>query len=85
MPVSQIILGTDKGFLEVSPEKMRKSSYVPPIVFTGLKIQGHLTDHSIDNLEELELEPSQRNVTFQFAALDYVNQKGFYMPIACKD
>ena len=71
-----IILGTDKGFLEVSPEKMRKSSYVPPIVFTGLKIQGHLTDHSIDNLEELELEPSQRNVTFQFAALDYVNPKG---------
>ena len=68
--------GTDKGFLEVSPEKMRKSSYVPPIVFTGLKIQGHLTDHSIDNLEELELEPSQRNVTFQFAALDYVNPKG---------
>ena len=67
---NQIILGTDKGFLEVSPEKMRKSSYVPPIVFTGLKIQGHLTDHSIDNLEELELEPSQRNVTFQFAALD---------------
>ena len=55
---------------------MRKSSYVPPIVFTGLKIQGHLTDHSIDNLEELELEPSQRNVTFQFAALDYVNPKG---------
>lgn len=73
---NQIILGTDKGFLEVSPEKMRKSSYVPPIVFTGLKIQGHLTDHSIDNLEELELEPSQRNVTFQFAALDYVNPKG---------
>ncbi len=73
---NQIILGTDKGFLEVSSEKMRKSSYVPPIVFTGLKIQGHLTDHSIDNLEELELEPSQRNVTFQFAALDYVNPKG---------
>lgn len=73
---NQIVLGTDKGFLEVSPEKMRKSGYVPPIVFTGLKIQGHSTAHSIDNLKELELEPSQRNVTFQFAALDYVNPKG---------
>lgn len=73
---NQIVLGTDKGFLEVSPEKMQKSGYVPPIVFTGLKIQGHRTDHSIDNLKELELEPSQRNVTFQFAALDYVNPKG---------
>lgn len=73
---NQIVLGTDKGFLEVSPEKMRKSGYVPSIVFTGLKIQGHSTDHSIDNLEEIELKPSQRNVTFQFAALDYVNPKG---------
>ncbi len=73
---NQIVLGTDKGFLEVSPEKMHKSGYVPPIVFTGLKIQGHSTDYSIDNLKELKLEPSQRNVTFQFAALDYVNPKG---------
>ena len=73
---NQIVLGTDKGFLEVSPEKMRKSSYVPSIVFTGLKIQGHPADHSIDNLTKLKLEPSQRNVTFQFAALDYVNPKG---------
>lgn len=69
----QIVLGTDKGFLEVSPEKMRKSTYTPPIVFTGFKIQGHPATHSIDNLKELELKSSQRNVTFQFAALDYVN------------
>lgn len=73
---NQIVLGTDKGFLEVSPEKMHKSEYVPPIVFTGLKIQGHSTDYSIDKLKELELKSSQRNVTFQFAALDYVNPKG---------
>ncbi len=73
---NQIVLGTDKGFLEVSPDKMHKSEYVPPIVFTGLKIQGHSTDYSIDNLKELELKSSQRNVTFQFAALDYVNPKG---------
>lgn len=71
----QIVLGTDKGFLEIMPEKMRKSEYVPPIVFTGLKIQGHPSSSSIDNLKELELKPSQRNVTFQFAALDYVNPK----------
>lgn len=73
---NQIVLGTDKGFLEVSPEKMQKSGYTPPIVFTGLRIQGHPTAYSIDNLKELRLEPSQRNVTFQFAALDYVNPKG---------
>lgn len=36
----QIVLGTDKGFLEISPDKMRKSTYVPPIVFTGFKYKG---------------------------------------------
>ena len=69
----QVVLGTDKGFLEITPGKMRKSAYVPPIVFTGFKIQGHPASHSINNLTELELKASQRNVTFQFAALDYVN------------
>ena len=68
----QIVLGTDKGFLEVMPDKMKKSSYVPPIIFTNLRIQGHPVEQSIDNLAELELKASQRNVTFQFAALDYV-------------
>ena len=51
---------------------MKKSSYVPPIIFTSLRIQGHPVEQSIDNLAELELKTSQRNVTFQFAALDYV-------------
>lgn len=72
----QIVLGTDKGFLEVSPKKMQKSQYTPPIVFTGFKVQGHPSILSIDDLSELKLTPSQRNVTFQFAALDYVNPKG---------
>ena len=48
---------------------MKKSSYVPPIIFTNLRIQGHPVEQSIDNLAELELKASQRNVTFQFAAL----------------
>lgn len=71
----QIVIGTDKGFIEASPEKMKKSTFVPPIVFTGLKIQGQSSTIAIDDLDELHLEPSQRNVTFQFAALDYVDSK----------
>lgn len=72
---NQIVFGTDKGFIEISPEKMKKSDYVPPIVFTGLKVQGQSSTMAIDNLEELRLSPSQRNVTFQYAALDYVDSK----------
>ena len=72
---NQIVFGTDKGFIEISPEEMKKSTYVPPIVFTGLKVQGQSSTMAIDDLEELRLQPSQRNVTFQFAALDYVDSK----------
>ena len=68
----QVVLGTDKGFLEITPGKMRKSAYVPPIVFTGFKIQGTSQNLDINDLKELRLKPSERNVTFQFAALDYV-------------
>lgn len=72
---NQIVFGTDKGFIEISPKEMQKSTYVPPIVFTGLKVQGQSSVIAIDDLEELRLKPSQRNVTFQFAALDYVDSK----------
>lgn len=72
---NQIVFGTDKGFIEISSKEMQKSSYIPPIVFTGLKVQGQSSVIAIDDLKELRLTPSQRNVTFQFAALDYVDSK----------
>ena len=69
----KIVLGTNQGILEIDTEQMKKSSYVPPIVFTGLKIQGSQLHVALDDIKELELNPSERNVTFQFAAIDYVN------------
>lgn len=69
----RIILGTNQGILEINTEQMKKKSYVPPIVFTGLKIQGSQLHIVLDEINELELNPSERNVTFQFAAIDYVN------------
>ena len=68
----QLVFGSDKGFIEIHPLKMKKNNYVPAIVFTGLKIQGSQSPTGIDDLKELRLTPSQRNVTFQFAALDYI-------------
>lgn len=69
----KIVLGTNQGILEINTEQMKKSSYVPPIAFTGLKIQGSQLHVALDDIKELELKPSERNVTFQFAAIDYVN------------
>ena len=70
---NQLILGTDAGILKINPTAFRKSSYTPPIVFTSLKIQGVQQQLDLDDLEELKLKPDERNVSFQFAALDYVN------------
>jgi len=69
----QLLLGTDVGILQVSPEQLKKSVYSPSIVFTGLKIQDASQYLDIDDQEELKLKPSERNVTFQFAALDYTD------------
>lgn len=69
---NQLILGTDAGILKINPAAFSKSSYTPPIVFTSLKIQGVQQQLDLDDLEELKLKPDERNVTFQFAALDYV-------------
>lgn len=70
---NHLILGTEAGIMEMDPAKLSKSTYTPRIAFTGLRIQGVQQPQDIDGLEELKLHPTERNVTFQFAALDYVD------------
>ena len=67
----QLVFGTDMGFLTTTPELMKKSDYVPPILLTELKIHGKQADTAIDDMEQLELTPQQRNITINYAALDY--------------
>ena len=67
----QLIFGTDMGFLEIVPEQMKKSDYVPPIVFTDLKVNGKKSTVSTDDLKEIALHPSERNINVQFSALDF--------------
>lgn len=66
-----IVLGTSSGLFRFDPKKMKKKTYVPPIILTGLKIQGTDIPQDAERLQELVLKPSQRNVIIQFAALDY--------------
>lgn len=70
---NRLLFGTDMGLLIVNTDKMRRSNYIPNIVFTGLKIQGRTQKTYLENLKVLSLTPSERNVTFQFAAIDYTN------------
>lgn len=70
---NQLIIGTEAGIIRIDPVSFHKSTYTPPIAFTGLKIQGVQQNLAIDDLKELRLEPNERNVSFQFAALDYID------------
>lgn len=67
----QLVFGTDRGFLEINPRQMQKSDYIPPISFTDLWINGQREPLLIDDLHEIVLKPSQRNIALRFAALDY--------------
>ena len=66
-----LLIGTDEGTFSFDPEKMKKDGYNPPIIFTSIKVQGASITEDPDFINKLVLKPSQRNVTFQFAAIDY--------------
>ncbi|NDV80393.1 hybrid sensor histidine kinase/response regulator transcription factor [Bacteroides sp. 51] len=73
LATGQIVFGTNHGILEIMPDKIHKSDYVPLIVFTNMRIHGSDLYPDIDNQEKIVLSPKQRNITLRFAALDFRN------------
>lgn len=69
----RLVIATKEGVAEIEPRRIRPESYVPPIVFTALRIQRTGERREIDHLDRLQLRPSERDVTFHFAALDYAD------------
>ena len=57
LPDGNLVFGTTCGFLMFNPDRMAKSSYIPKIAF--------------DNPENIELQPGEKNVKIEFAALDF--------------
>lgn len=70
-----VVVGTDKGILEINPEEQKGNIFVPSIIFSDLKIQGKTAPEAIQNQTKLVLDPSQRDITIEFAALDYQDSK----------
>lgn len=69
----KLMAGILSGILEANTAELKKSSYTPPIVFTGLTIHGLMHPLPIDDLPQLTLKSDERNVGFHFAALDYAD------------
>lgn len=70
-----IAVGTYQGILEINPYKRSRNIFVPKIVFTDLLVHGERIKKQIRNLEKLTMNPSQRNLSLQFAALDFREPK----------
>lgn len=74
----RLLFGTNRGLLCFTPELIRKNSYVPGIVLSGLKIANKdvvprpesVLPESLNSLSHLYLSHKENTVTLSFAALD---------------
>ncbi|NDW12841.1 hybrid sensor histidine kinase/response regulator [Bacteroides sp. 214] len=70
---NSLLLGTNKGYINLSVQEMYKSQYVPSIVLTSIRVLNEEIPIPTDKHPEISLTPDQRNITIEFAALDYAN------------
>ncbi len=71
-----LLFGTTNGALRILTDRIQHSTFVPPIVFTGISIQqgkNKTIRKKLLDKEGLVLARDERNVSISFAALDYSN------------
>ena len=77
LPDGQLTFGTNLGALSFQSDSLSKSSYVPPMVFSGVRIAGEGIGNEqrpiAEGQERLVLAPDENIFTLQFAALDYTD------------
>ncbi len=78
----EIIYGTSHGMVSFLPEKIRKSTYVPAMIFTNLQIFNKIVqageddspiELNLNDVEMLTLTHKQSTFSVEYAALDYSN------------
>ena len=81
---NEILFGFDNGIYLFNPLQVRKTDYVPPLVFTRVTISGsdiHSSEMSPgppgtgDGEWNVELTPRQKSLNIEYSALDYRNPK----------
>ena len=76
-----VMFGTSNGVFMFNPDSIRKSSYVPPIVFGKLMVNNEdvtpgkasILKVDLDDTEKLVLSHDENIFSVQYAALDYTN------------
>jgi Signal transduction histidine kinase len=72
----KIYFGTYEGALCINPAKIRKSTFVPSIIYSKVEIytpKGLRSESLYIRNGELYLNKEERNIVIQFAALDYMD------------
>ncbi|MFH1198152.1 MAG: two-component regulator propeller domain-containing protein [bacterium] len=69
----EMFFGGTKGFISFFPDRVRKNQIIPLIVLTKFHINDKeiFFDKAISHLKEIELDYTENNFSFEFAALDY--------------
>ncbi|MDL2407766.1 two-component regulator propeller domain-containing protein [Rhizobium calliandrae] len=77
----EMFFGGFSGAAAVKPQNFKKDTYVPPLVFTELRLREHviqpgtapLTSGAIGHVKRLNLSPTQNDFSISFSALSYRN------------
>ncbi|MFA6812942.1 MAG: two-component regulator propeller domain-containing protein [Bacteroidaceae bacterium] len=78
-----LLFGASNGILMFNPDSIRKSHYVPRIVFSKFLLanqevlpgKNSVLKVDLDDVNKLELTHNENIFTIQYAALDYINPK----------
>lgn len=77
----EMFFGGIKGFNAFFPAHIKDNQYPPPVVITGFKVFNQPVElrQSITQIKEIKVDQSDNFISFQFAALNYLNpEKNHY-------
>ncbi|MDR2148701.1 MAG: response regulator [Tannerella sp.] len=82
-----LIFGTAKGAIQMFTSQIQPGSFVPPIVFTDISVQGKNIPNGqkMLNREALTLSKNERNIAISFSSLDYSNPNSIHYAYRLQD
>ena len=65
------VFGSEEGAILIDLDQFKNSTFIPPLVITGVSKESSPIDPSIGQNDSIILSPKERNLTIWFSALDY--------------
>ena len=67
------VFGSEDGALLINLDELKSSTFVPPLVVTGVSIENSPVDYAAARNDTIVLSSKERDMTVWFSALDYEN------------